>query len=628
MARRDVLEQVRRYWGFDSLRPMQAEAIEAGVAGRDSLVVMPTGGGKSLCFQVPPLVTGGLCVVVSPLIALMKDQVDGLRLAGYPAASLHSNMGDGEAGEARVFVESGEARLLLVAPERLFSSGFQGWLREVGVKSFAIDEAHCISQWGHDFRREYRRLSELRGGFADAPFHAFTATATPRVRRDIVEQLRLRDPAILVGVFDRPNLTYRILPRVRLIEQVVEALGRWPGRAGIVYCLSRRDTESLSEALRLRGIDARAYHAGLSAKERTLVSERFKSERLDVVVATVAFGMGIDRGDVRCVVHAAMPSTVEGYQQETGRAGRDGMAAECVMFYSSSDVMRWTRILEMSAEENGTDPAHLAQRKRLLEQMRRLAAGGMCRHRAISEHFGQSYRAEAEGGCGGCDVCLREMEEVSDSTVVAQKILSAVARAGQAFGAAHIIDILRGRGTGRISERGHSSLSVFGLLKDVPKATLQSYIDQLIDDGMLAREEGEYPILRLAPGSVEVMRGKREARLLRPKEVGGARRGRERGRSSGMVAGKGEAGLGRADMELFEALRVLRREIAVELGVPPYIVCGDATLVEIARERPRTEEALLGVKGIGRHKLQQFGARLLEGVRRYEAGEVAAPRGG
>ena len=352
----EVLQLVRRYWGFETLRPMQSEAIEAGLSGRDSLVVMPTGGGKSLCFQVPPLVTGRVTVVVSPLIALMKDQADALALAGYPACAMHSNMEPEDLGAARRAVESGEAQLLMVAPERLLSAGFLSWLHSVRVGAFAIDEAHCISQWGHDFRPEYRRLGEVRDRFPLVAFHAFTATATPRVREDIAAQLHLRDPLVLVGRFDRANLAYRIVPRQRPLEQVAEVLSRHAGRAGIVYCLSRRETEAIAEGLRARGINARPYHAGMTPLQRTRVSEHFKTERLDVVVATVAFGMGIDRGDVRCVVHASMPRTVEGYQQETGRAGRDGLPAECVMLYSSSDVSRWTRILEASAAESGADP--------------------------------------------------------------------------------------------------------------------------------------------------------------------------------------------------------------------------------------------------------------------------------
>ncbi len=606
---------------------MQAEAIGAGIDGRDSLVVMPTGGGKSLCYQIPPLVTGRLSIVVSPLIALMKDQVDALKLAGYPAAAMHSNVDPEELQQIRGEVEAKEISLLLVAPERLFSYGFINWLKSVGVGSFAIDEAHCISQWGHDFRPEYRRLAEVRDRFPEIAFHAYTATATPKVQADIVEQLRLHDPVKLVGRFDRPNLTYRILPRVKLIEQATEALMRHEDRAAIVYCLSRKDTETLSEALRARGVDARAYHAGLSAKERSRVSERFKTERLNVVVATVAFGMGIDRGDVRCVVHAAMPRTVEGYQQETGRAGRDGLPAECVMLYSSADVSRWTRIMESSAAESGADPEYLAQQKRMLEEMRRMAAGGLCRHRALTEYFGQQYESppglEAAQGCAGCDVCLQELEPVPDASVVAQKILSAVARVHQSYGAAHVIDILRGRATSRITDRGHHSLSVFGLLKNMRKATLQSCIDQLVDAQALAREEGEYPTLRFTPSSIEVLRGSRTVSLVRPK---GGEDLRDSRRAGSMVEGKASA-LADSDRQLFESLRLLRRAIADEMKVPPYIVCGDATLEEIARQRPTTDFQLMQVKGIGRRKLEQFGERLLAQVREFDTASRARPHG-
>ena len=315
-------------FGLASLRPLQREAILAGVEGRDALVVLPTGGGKSLCYQLPPLVTGKLTVVVSPLIALMKDQLDGLRLLGYPAAAAHGNLTPAEKRELWRELQGDSLRLLFVAPERLFFDGFLSQLTLLDIGAFAIDEAHCISQWGHDFRPEYRRLAELREVFPNVPFHAFTATATPRVREDIVQQLRLRDTDVHVGTFDRPNLTYRVLPRVDLVDQVAEAIERHPDAAAIVYCISRKDTEALAESLKKRGIDARAYHAGLDPKQRNQISERFRDERLRVVVATVAFGMGIDRGDVRLVVHAALPKSVEGYQQETGRAGRDGLPSE------------------------------------------------------------------------------------------------------------------------------------------------------------------------------------------------------------------------------------------------------------------------------------------------------------
>jgi len=607
MSGQAVLELVRRYWGFDTLRPMQAEAIDAGLSGRDSLVVMPTGGGKSLCFQVPPLVTGRLTVVVSPLIALMKDQADALALAGYPACAMHSNLEPEELAAARTRVESGEARLLMVAPERLFASGFMAWLKRTGVGSFAIDEAHCISQWGHDFRPEYRRLSEVRDAFPDVAFHAYTATATPRVRADIAAQLHLRDPVTLVGRFDRPNLTYRILPRQRPLEQAAEALSRHAGQAAIVYCLSRRDTEAMAEGLRDRGIEARAYHAGMTAIQRTRVSEHFKTERLDVVVATVAFGMGIDRGDVRCVVHASMPRTVEGYQQETGRAGRDSLPAECVMLYSSSDASRWKRILERSAEETGAEPEHLAHQLALLGEMRRMASGAVCRHRALSEHFGQAYEAPSAEGCGACDVCLRELESVPEASVVAQKILSAVARVNQSFGAAHVIDVLRGRATARVRERGHHSLSVFGLLATVRKATLQSFVDQLVDARLLARDEGEFPLLRLTPGSRAVLKGERPATLVRARRVAD---------DAERAGAKGPA-LSAPDSALFERLRAWRRERATQLGVPPYIICSDATLQGVARRRPDSRAALMEVGGIGGRKADQFGEDLLRIVREH-----------
>ena len=363
MQDRDRLlhETLERWFGFSELRPLQKEAIDAALDGRDALVVLPTGGGKSLCYQLPPLVLGKLTVVVSPLIALMQDQVDGLRLNGVPAAATHSNLDADGRRELRELSESGALRLLFVAPERLFRGDFLEWLGRQDVAAIAIDEAHCISQWGHDFRPEYRRLAELRERFDGVPIHAYTATATPRVREDIKAQLALKDPVELVGTFDRPELTYRVLPRQGLIEQVVEAIGRHRDAATIVYCISRKDTETLSAQLQSRGIEAKAYHAGLPAEERTQLSADFRAERLHVVCATVAFGMGIDRSDVRLVVHAAMPKSIEHYQQETGRAGRDGLPSECLLLYSGADAAKWRMIVERSGEESGDVEATKAQ---------------------------------------------------------------------------------------------------------------------------------------------------------------------------------------------------------------------------------------------------------------------------
>ncbi|MGH7133580.1 MAG: RecQ family ATP-dependent DNA helicase, partial [Phycisphaerales bacterium] len=520
-------ELLRRHWGFDALRPLQAESIAATLAGRDSLTVLPTGGGKSLCYQLPPLVTGRVTVVVSPLIALMQDQVAGLRLAGVPAAAIHSNMAEGEAAKARAMAGSGELRLMLVAPERLLAPGgeFLRFIEKLKPGAIAIDEAHCISQWGHDFRPEYRRLRELRNVLPGIPIAAYTATATPRVREDIVAQLHLQKPAVMVGVFDRPNLTYRILPRIDLGEQAAEAIRRHPGGAAIVYCISRKDTEALAKDLTHAGLKASAYHAGMDGAERSRISQAFRDEKVNIVVATVAFGMGIDRPDVRCVIHAAMPKTVEGYQQETGRAGRDGEPAECLMLYSAGDVVRWKKVMEMGAAEQVVmgeregPGGHLAAQFALLEEMHKFAGGVRCRHRAISEYFGQEY---PKPDCGACDVCLKELEEVQGGHEAAQKIISCVARCGQSFGAAHIVEVLAGADTEKVRQRGHNQLSTYGLLRGWARERISAAINQLVDSGDLARAAGEFPVIQLTEQSVAVLKNQRTATLLMPKRAIGA----------------------------------------------------------------------------------------------------------
>ncbi|MBL8746509.1 MAG: RecQ family ATP-dependent DNA helicase [Phycisphaerae bacterium] len=599
---------VKEHWGFDALRPLQAEAIEAAVCGRDALVVMPTGGGKSLCYQVPPMVTGRLTLVISPLIALMQDQVAGLRLAGVPVAALHGHVSDAEHREMRDLVRRNELRLLLAAPERVMTPGFLAWLANSpgGVGAIAVDESHCISQWGHDFRPEYRRLSELRSVFPGVSMQAYTATATPRVQRDIVDQLGLRDAVKLVGVFDRPNLTYRVVPRggsVLLADQAAEVINRHAGQGSIVYCISRKETEGLAEALRARGVSAKAYHAGMDAKSRRRVSDDFRNEHLDVVVATIAFGMGIDRSDVRAVIHAAMPQTIEHYQQETGRAGRDGLPAECVMFYSAGDVERWKRIYSRPSDDGSApDPTALAAKIELLEQMRRLAGGMRCRHRALTEYFGQAY--ERAGGCGACDVCLNERRMVPGADEIAKKILSCVARVKERFGAAHVADVLLGKATDRVAQFGHGSLSTFGLLAGMRKAEVVSFINQLIDLGLLERSLDEFPVLRLNAESWEVMRGQRSAAL----RESGAGRARVKADTGGLTPEEGA---------LFEALRTMRRRVADGLGVPPFVVFADTTLREVARVRPGSLGSLSRIKGFGQKKIEQFGGAVLECVRDY-----------
>src|SRR5215213_8305114 len=397
----------------------------AALTAHDSLVVMPTGGGKSLCFQAPALLSDSVTVVVSPLISLMKDQVDGLLANGIVAAQMNSSqsVADVKATESELFAK--RLKLLFVSPERLAMPGFRDMLRRANVKTFAIDEAHCISHWGHDFRPEYRQLRAIREELPEASMHAYTATATPEVRRDIALQLGLREPVVLVGDFDRPNLTYRVLPRQDEAKQVIDVLERHRGEAGIIYCTRRKDVDSLTEKLRRRGHDAVAYHAGLLPEERREAQDKFSTEKCDLVVATVAFGMGIDRSNVRFVLHTGMPKSVEHYQQESGRAGRDGLEAECVLLYSGADLMLWRSMVQNSAAEAAATPQFVESAMRHLNDIDRYCSGASCRHRALVEYFGQDYAAET---CNACDICLGETEEVADALTVAQKIVSCVFR--------------------------------------------------------------------------------------------------------------------------------------------------------------------------------------------------------
>jgi ATP-dependent DNA helicase RecQ len=597
----DILATVHRYWGFSELRPLQEPAIRAGLERRDSLVVMPTGGGKSLCYQVPAELAQRTDIVVSPLISLMKDQVDGLRESGYPAGALYSGMPLDTVRETEAQIAARRYRLVFVAPERLLTQRFLQLVERLQVRAFAIDEAHCISHWGHDFRPEYRQLAELKTRFPQASVHAYTATATARVRADIVEQLRLHNPAVLVGTFDRPNLMYRIVPRVDAQMQVLQALRRHPGAAAIVYCISRRDTEAMAEVLQANRLRAAFYHAGMEADERRRTQDAFASEEIDVVAATVAFGMGIDRSDVRCVIHAAMPKSIEHYQQETGRAGRDGLEAECVLLYSAADVLRWESLIEKSAADASAPGEVIAAARELLEHMRRFCTGVHCRHRRLSEYFGQEY---SKPNCEACDLCLNEVEGLADATVTAQKILSCVARAGERFGAEHIVDVLLGANTDRVRRWRHEELSTYGLMKGTNRKTLINMLYQLLDGGLLERTAEERPVLRLNDASRDVLRGKRTVRLLQPKAEVQKTRFDEQSWEG-------------VDHGLFESLRTLRRQVADERDVPAYVLFSDATLRDMARVRPGSASALLGIRGVGERKLADLGPRFLELIATY-----------
>jgi len=579
--------------------------MAAVLADRDSLVVLPTGGGKSLCFQAPAVVRPGLALVVSPLISLMKDQVDTLVGNGVPAVLYNSSLDAGEKSAVIAGLRQGRYSLLYVSPERLVGDGsdaFLALLASCRVRFVAVDEAHCISQWGHDFRPEYRQLGRLRQLLPGVSLHAYTATATARVRGDIASQLGLQDPIELVGSFDRPNLLYRVLPRAVLKRQLLDVLGRHRGEPGIIYCTSRREVDALAAWLTELGTPALPYHAGLADEERRRNQDAFLSERFDVMVATVAFGMGIDRSNVRFVVHAGAPRSLEHYQQESGRAGRDGLEAECVLISSAADFMRWRLMLQQSGELSDAS-------QRLLRQMERYATGVGCRHRHLAEYFGDDY---PKSGCAACDFCLDELESVPAPAVLARKILSCVARVEQRFGAAHVTSVLRGHASELVLARGHDKLSTFGLLSDASVAEVRGYIEQLTGLGLLQQTGDTYPVLALTPKGLDLLRDESSCPGLmlarqRP-NLKKAPRARSRAEAESWQD---------VDRGLFEHLRGVRLEIARSRGVPPYVIFHDATLREMARLRPTSLDALLTVKGVGARKADDLGEAFLTAIRNH-----------
>jgi ATP-dependent DNA helicase RecQ len=574
--------------------------MDAILADRDSLVVLPTGGGKSLCFQAPALVRGGLGVIVSPLISLMKDQVDTLVGNGVPAACYHSALSAEDKAAVTRGIRDGRYALLYVSPERLAGEGRESFLSLVGatgsdvarVSFIAVDEAHCISQWGHDFRPEYRQLGSLRSRFPAIALHAYTATATARVRRDIIAQLGLRDPLELVGSFDRPNLIYRVLPRANLKRQLQDVIARHRNEAGIIYCTSRREVDGLAAWLIELGIRAVPYHAGLPDEDRHRHQDAFLNEDADVVVATVAFGMGIDRSDVRFVVHAGAPQSLEHYQQESGRAGRDGLEAECVLIFSGGDFLKWRVMLEQNGELTEA-------RRALLRDMERYAAAVGCRHRHLVRYFGDRYDKD---DCGACDYCIGELESVDDAVAVARKVLSCVARVGQRFGAAHVANVLCGSENEQVRSRGHDRLSTFGLLRDAPLAEVRGYIEQLAADDLLRQTDEAYPVLTLTDDGIALLKNpdaRPDLALARQR-----RPTKDRAPARSRAAVESWDGI---DRDLFDRLRAVRLRIARRRGVPPYVIFHDTTLRELARLKPTSVAALRDVYGIGARKADQLG---------------------
>lgn len=591
-----LLTAIRKYWGYDSFRPLQREAMSAALEGNDSLTVLPTGGGKSLCYQTPALCREGMAIVVSPLIALMKDQVDALTACGIPAAFINSSLTPEERMQVARRIRSGELKLLFAAPERLVQDRTIDFLQGVSLSFIAIDEAHCISNWGHDFRPEYRQLARLREAFPDVSLHAFTATATEQVRQDIIDQLHLHECRTLVGNFDRPNLIYRVERRHDAIGQIREVIDRHPDESGIIYCISRKNTEETAATLNSCGYRALAYHAGMEPEQRRAHQESFIEEKVNIIVATVAFGMGIDKSNVRYVVHAEMPRSLEAYQQESGRAGRDCLEAECCLLYSGRDIGTWEYLINQSEHEENREALLGA-----LRHMESFCSSVTCRHRQLVQHFGQDLDSE---NCGACDVCLNEIEKVGDPLIVAQKIISSVYRQEQRFGGDYTTLVLRGSRSRKVVRNGHDQLSTWGLLKAEAEPVVRGWIDQLVSQGFL-RRSGEHSVLVITAEGMAVLKGETTPTLTKPKPRQQA--AAERDQWEGV------------DRGLFDALRRLRIEIASERGVPPYVIFGDMTLRELARYRPTTVDSLLKVYGIGQQKLEEFGAAVVAAISEYSS---------
>lgn len=586
-----LLPLLKRCFGFSSFRPLQEEIIRDALAGKDVVAILPTGGGKSLCFQLPALVKPGLTVVVSPLIALQKDQVDALQAAGVAATFLNSSLAPGESRPRLRGLHNGEYRLLYVAPERLMLSGFLEDLQQWNVNLFAIDEAHCISEWGHDFRPEYRQLSTLRERFPGVPFMALTATATARVRGDITRQLHLREPAGFVASFNRPNLTYRVSGKTGAYGQLLEFIRARPREAGIIYCQARKTTETLAAKLAADGVLSAPYHAGLTPGERTRNQETFLRDEVRVICATIAFGMGINKPNVRFVIHYDLPKNIEGYYQETGRAGRDGLPSECLLLFSPGD-----RVKQMRFIDEKPDPKEREIARAQLEQMLHYAEIASCRRAALLAYFGETAEGE---NCGGCDNCLAP-RATWDGTVAAQKFLSCVYRirekSGFGVGLQHVVEVLCGAETEKIRKFGHQTLSTYNIGGEHGRAEWGAIGRELVRLGLLFQNPEKFHILELTDAGRTALKLRHTITLTRPVAAPAA------------LAEKHRAGEISCDEGLFEQLRALRKRLADERGVPPYIIFSDVALRQMARHYPATEAEFSRINGVGEKKLREFGA--------------------
>ncbi|MFP4613944.1 MAG: DNA helicase RecQ [Spirochaetaceae bacterium] len=606
----DIAAALKKHFGFSSFRAHQKELVSAILAGRDVFAALPTGGGKSLCYQLPALLTEGLTVVVSPLISLMKDQVDAARENGIPAAYLNSTLEAAERDATWRELTAGRVRLLYLAPERLSQPRFRVDLAQLGVTMFAVDEAHCISEWGHEFRPDYRTLGSLKADFPGVPIAAFTATATRQVQEDVIRHLRLADPFVVRAGFDRAEIFYAVEPKEQVDAQILAVAERHRDGPGIVYRASRASAEKTAAYLARHGFHAVSYHAGLEPDERRERQDAFVRDEVEIVVATIAFGMGIDKSNVRWIVHGDLPRSLEAYYQETGRAARDGEPAETVMFFGPGDIRKIRYHIERMESQQERERAEAR-----LREVLRFAQSGVCRRTLLLAHFNEDY----PGNCGNCDVCTGAVEH-EDLSIAAQKLLSAAYRTGERFGGHHLADVVTGSATDRVVDLGHNRLPTFGVGRDRDKSWWLELIRDLEGTGHIERADGPKSGFRITQRGRLLLRGKATFAAARPRSGGAPRRSTQ---DLGNLSAQPALHPRRCadEEELFECLRAVRLRLAREQGLPPYVIFSDKTLRSISRNRPTSAAALLRCHGVGERKLERYGTVFLEAVERHLAGE-------